>query len=146
MSQIDFYISPNPAPQSRERLACKIIEKAWSQGHKIYIHCDADSQALLVSRLLWTLHDGSFIPHDLFPEPSNSIAPIRIGYAANQYWQDATVLVNLATTVPEFYTQFARLVEVINGDEQVKQAGRLRYRHYQGNNANAEMNTHQLRG
>ena len=40
MTRIDFYIVQHSEPSSRERFACRLAEKAYRLGHRIYIHTD----------------------------------------------------------------------------------------------------------
>ena len=44
MTKVDFYILPSADPSARLDFACKLTEKAWRMGHRIYLHCsDAGS-------------------------------------------------------------------------------------------------------
>lgn len=130
LERVDFYLLATRALHGREQFVCRLVEKAWQQGHKIYLHSTDRAQALRLNRLLWTFRDGGFLPHDLYPDQAESIAPVRLGYQPDQAWPQAEVLINLAPQVPAFYSQFQRIVEIIDDEEPIKQAGRERFRFY----------------
>ena len=39
MTKVDFYILPSADPAARLDFACKLTDKAWRMGHRIYLHC-----------------------------------------------------------------------------------------------------------
>ncbi len=129
MPRINFYLLRTTHRQQREGFVCRLVDKIWLQGHKIYIHTQHQAQAMMLDKLLWTFQDSSFIPHDLYPEPNISLAPVRIGFQ-NEYWKEADVLINLNDNVPGFFAQADRVLEVLNEEAQVKALGRERYRAY----------------
>ncbi len=130
MPRVDFYLLRPSCQQSRELFVCRLVEKAWQQGHKIYLHAHTQTQAMALDKLLWSFRDNSFIPHDLYPHPPESLAPVRIGWQPETFWTPAEILMNLSDTVPAFFSQVARVIEVLNEDAQVKALGRERYRTY----------------
>ena len=52
------------------------------------------------------------------------------------------VLINLTPVQPLFFSQFERLAEIINGDEEVKKQGRVRYQFYK--DRGYHLDTHQI--
>ena len=54
----------------------------------------------------------------------------------------ADVLVNVTPDMPHEFDRFSRIAELIDQDEAVRQAGRLRYKRYQ--EAGHELLTHHL--
>ncbi len=127
MTEVGFYILGEEAAYDRLALVCRIVEKAYNGGHRVYIHCADPQQARRVDELLWSFKQNSFVPHamDAVDEPS----PVHIGYAdepSNEGHED--VLINLAETIPDFFSRFHRLAEVVdNGNREV---GREHYRFY----------------
>jgi DNA polymerase-3 subunit chi len=127
MTRIDFYLLATSDPHSRRVMACRLIEKAFRQGHKIYLHTSSEDETKMLDDLLWTFRQGSFVPHEV--HPASSEAPVVIGHGtAPEDMSD--VLVNLGTEVPAGFERFARVAEFIDEDEAVKRAGRVRYKHY----------------
>ena len=45
MTRVDFYLSKDERPNSGMLTACKLAEKAWKLGHRIYIHLADPDQA-----------------------------------------------------------------------------------------------------
>lgn len=141
MTRIDFYISTDSHEQARQRLACRLAEKAYRLAHTIYIHTADRQQAEQIDQLLWTFRDGSFIPHCLQDDKVAQQAAIIIGHD-NEPEDHNQVLINLGQEVPPFFSRFERVAEVIAGDEQARQAGRERFRFYR--DRGYELNTHNL--
>ncbi|MCD6039525.1 MAG: holC [Gammaproteobacteria bacterium] len=141
MSKIDFYLIPSPSENERFTFACRLIEKAYKKQHRIYIHTENKEAAHHLDELLWTHREESFLPHDLYGEGSEPIPPIQIGYhIAPEKHRD--ILINLSSTVPEFYKQFSRILELIARDATAQAAGRERYKLYRAEGH--EIITHQL--
>lgn len=131
MTKVDFYILQSG---SREQTACKLIEKAYSLGHRIYVHTGSEDQVNKIDNLLWTFRAGSFIPHQCYQADAdqteaNKETPVQIG-AHEAPDIDSDVLVNLATEVPLFFSRFQRVAELIGTDDTTKTQGRERYRFY----------------
>lgn len=138
MTRVDFYVVQ---AGSREHTACKLVEKAYQQGHRVYVHAESAGHARQLDELLWTFRDGSFLPHECY-EPGNSCeSPIVVGHHEAPE-TDADVLINLAAAVPLFFSRFLRVAEIIGGDEQARQTGRERYRFYR--DRGYPLDTHEL--
>ncbi|MDR9436318.1 MAG: DNA polymerase III subunit chi [Thiohalophilus sp.] len=141
MTRVDFYITEDNHAQARQRLACRLAEKAYTRNHTIYIHTDDRQQAEQLDQLLWTFRDGSFIPHCLQDDTVATRAAIVIGHDGEPE-QHNEVLINLGEAVPAFFSRFERVAEVIAGDEQARQTGRERFKFYR--DRGYELNTHNL--
>jgi len=141
MPQIDFYILHTQGKLEKERFACRLIDKAWHQGFKIFVQTDSFGQAKQIDDLLWTFKQDSFIPHALYSEARQISAPIYIGYD-DQFNEDAQVLVNLTETVPSFFEQFQRVAECVGNTPAAREAGRNRYRFYK--ESDNELKSHDI--
>ena len=128
MTRVDFYVV-DAAPDAHDLTLCRVIEKAWQQGHAVYVQCADSAQAHAFDALLWSFQDTSFVPHGLDGEAPTA-TPVVIGTAADST-QQADVLVNLATAVPATVSRFARVIESAGIDDNSRQAARERYRYYQ---------------
>jgi len=129
MLQIDFYILHTQGKLEKQRFACRLIDKVWHQGFKIFVQTDSFEQAKQLDDFLWTFKQDSFIPHALHSESAHISAPIYIGYEAN-YQDEAEVLVNLSETVPAFFDKFQRVAECVGNTPADRESGRNRYRFY----------------
>lgn len=140
MTRIDFYVLQDNPALARERLACRIAEKAYGLGHRVHIHTADAPAASRLDELLWTYRDGSFVPHEVEPADPAPV-PVTIGHA----WEpreDCAVLINLAEAVPVFFSRFERVAEILDPDPVVRRHGRERYRFYR--DRGYELNTHEV--
>ncbi len=144
MTRIDFYLLPSADAYQRRLTACKLIEKAYRQGHAIYLRTSSPEETKLLDDLLWTFRQGSFVAHEVCADPLAPVeAPVLLGHGpAPEAMRE--VLVNLGAEVPEDYARFERLAEFIDEDEAVKRAGRVRYKAYK--EAGYAPETHKLDG
>ncbi len=129
MTRIDFYILEQTAADNHLLFACRLAEKIYTQGQRLYIHSKSEHQAAQLDDLLWSFRQGSFIPHGLYKSGEAADLPIHIGCDAEPE-AGMDVLINLSQEVPAFFSRFPRVAEVIEPGEPGKQAGRERYRFY----------------
>lgn len=129
MTRVDFYVLPDGAPTGRERFVCRLASIAYRRGQRVYVYAQSKDQALTLDNLLWTFQAGSFVPHGLHSSDIAGDTPVLIGHeGVPDDWHD--VLINLAETVPNFFSRFERVAELVNQDQAVKDAGRERFRFY----------------
>jgi DNA polymerase-3 subunit chi len=124
IAPVNFYILHTTNWQAKDRLACQLVEKAWQQGNRIYIHTGSLVAAQHIDILLWTYKEESFLPHSI-----SSTDPISIGYT-EQVADNMDVLINLSEVVPPFISKFKRIVEIVDNIEPAREAGRRRYNYY----------------
>lgn len=131
MTKVDFYILEQQG-EARNRFACRLAEKAWQQGNKVYIHTASAEQSQRLDELLWTFRAGSFVPHTLDNDNNADSTPIHIGHGDEPQGPQHhdQVLINLAPEVPLFFSRFERVAEVVDQDEEVRTQGRERFRFY----------------
>ena len=127
MPQIDFYIVNDSAGDAWLRCACRLVEKAYTLGLRIHIHTGEEGTASQIDDLLWTFRDRSFIPHQRSCA-ADELCAVTLNHDALPEHRE--VLVNLSATVPDFYSEFDRVVEIIGNDTTLKQQGRERFRTY----------------
>jgi DNA polymerase-3 subunit chi len=129
--KVDFYLLPVAEPRARLTTVCRLAEKAYEQGLKIAVRTASPSETAAVDDLLWTFADRSFVPHGVWPaEPEFAAAtPVLIGSSAfPETHRD--VLINLAPDAPPDVSGYARVCEVVGGDDDSKQRARQRWRAY----------------
>lgn len=128
MTRVDFYILADARPLGRERVACRLAEKAYQRDHKLYIHTASGAEARSLDELLWTFRQHSFIPHACFT--NGETEPVLIGNGGEPP-ADRSILVNLDAEVPLFFSRFERVMEIIDADPERRAQGRNRFRFYQ---------------
>ncbi|MBA2648393.1 MAG: DNA polymerase III subunit chi [Legionella sp.] len=139
--RVDFYLLESSAIDARWLVACRLLEKAYKLGHRVYVHCDHQQDAELLDELLWTFKDDSFIPHNLLGEGPYSPPPIQLGHSqAPKGFND--ILLNLAHDIPVFYTQFKRIMELVSNVESEKEQSRVRFKAYRAKGC--QIHTHPL--
>ncbi len=123
MTRIDFY----QITGDENVFACRLIDQVYRRGHQIYVHTATAAQAEHVDTALWTFRPDAFVPHTLVPEELE--VPVRIGFdhEPNDH-QD--VLINLSGQIPDFFSRFDRVAEVVPVDQNSRTAARKNFAYY----------------
>lgn len=129
--RVDFYVLPGDEASERARLACRLAEKAYLAGQRMFVWLQDPAQLASFDELLWSFSDRSFVPH----EP----------YSDARQWQDSAVLLSCQALPAQRYdvllnlggeappaaaAQAARIIELIDAEPARRQAGRERFRRY----------------
>lgn len=142
MPEVAFYILTATSQQDKWLTACKLIEKAFKQGFVCNILTESEHHSKLIDDLLWTFRQGSFVPHQILRTPELPQVPQILISTELRLLPKQYVLVNLSCSFSEEFMRFQRVLEILENDPDVKQAGRERYRRYQLLGAN--LVTHNL--
>ena len=128
MTRVDFYLLDGDSAGGKDTAVCRLTNKAFLLGHRVYI-CAADAeQAQRLDALLWTYSAGSFIPHALVWDADDA-TPVILGQdEPSQACND--VLITLAPQVPAYFDRFQRVAEVVGGSAEEKRQARERFRFY----------------
>ena len=129
MTRVDFYLL-GAGHEDRGPLACRLAEKIWKLGHRVYLNAPDAASAHDLDELLWVFSQGSFVPHGVHAgDHAGDEHPVLIGHTEPPPdWSD--VLINLAPEVPEWFSRFTRVAEVVGPTDDDKTRGRDRYRFY----------------
>ncbi|MGD9153666.1 MAG: DNA polymerase III subunit chi [Gammaproteobacteria bacterium] len=142
MPTVDFYLIDAATLNEQLRFACRLLDKAYLQQYTAYVHVENQAAAETMYDLLWTFRDISFVPHDLVRGPNSADAPVIIG-SDEKPLQQHDILLNLHAAVPDFYTAYNRVIEIVHQDAAWKKIAREHYKFYQ--NQGHEVKTHDLR-
>ena len=130
--RVEFYVLASADPAARMRFACRLVEKAFLQQHRIRVQLDPGGDIAAFDDLLWTFADRSFVPHERLAGSRGSAeragAPVVL--ADDGAPDDADLLVNLSAGVPAEYRRFARIAEIVDADTDRRRLGRDRFRFY----------------
>ena len=145
MTRVDFYLLNGDAAggetaMSKDMAVCRLTNKAFLLGHRVYIHTADAAEAQRLDNLLWTFSAGSFIPHAASHDASENM-PVIIGQGAPPEAFD-DVLISLAPQVPECFGRFQRVAEVVGPGDEDKRLARERFRFYR--DRGYELQTHNL--
>ncbi len=129
MTEVDFYLLKDDSPHGRAQFACRLADKAYRLGNRIFIHTESADQTQQLDKLLWTFQQNSFVPHGVYQIGQDDPPPVQLAHDAEP---DAgnQVLINLAADVPVFFSRFERVAELVNDNADVRQQGRKRYTFY----------------
>ncbi|MEA3290951.1 MAG: DNA polymerase III subunit chi, partial [Pseudomonadota bacterium] len=128
---------------ARQRLACRIAEKAFRQGLQVYVRVDTPAEAQQFDDLLWSFAQNSFVPHALLSgkDVNDRAQPVLIGDRDGPAWIDG-LLVSLTRRVPDDYRRYARIADFVAGGDDDKTDGRARFKHYR--ELGLEPHTHKM--
>ena len=127
MTEVDFYLLPTQEPIERNRFACRLADKAFRRGHRIYIHSPDESSARAMDNLLWGFRASSFLPHALRGEPDSE--RIAIGWGDDP-GEARDFMINLDLQVPGFVDRFERVAEVVVQNPQIRDPLRQSWKFY----------------
>lgn len=129
MTSIDFYILGHTQQNARMNFVCRLIEKVYGEGRKVYVHTPDQNIAQQLDDLMWQYKAESFLPHNLIGDEQLPQAQIQIGWGEHpDHHHD--VLVNLASPIPSFFSRFDRVLEVVIQDETILDQTRQHYKFY----------------
>lgn len=127
--RVDFYVIEDPSGNGRLSLACKLAEKAYLAEQKVLIWHPDSAELKALDEMLWTFRDGSFVPHEILGQAGFGESPVVLS-STTVPPGDLDVVLNLAADVPEFVAKSKRVMEIVDGDEGRRQAGRARFKAY----------------
>ena len=127
MSQVDFYILPTDSLSARLDFACKLCEKAWRLGHRVYLHCQDAEQRSELDQRLWCFKGEAFVPHDFAEAQADAAVALGVADDAGSH---RDLLINLGGDVPGFVGQFQRVAEIVVEESAIRLAARERFRFY----------------
>lgn len=141
-AEVSFYILNSLSQQERNIFVCKLIEKAYRNKQFCYVHTESQQHSQQLDNLLWTFRAGSFIPHQILENETPKFEnTILIGtQPAPGKWQKT--IINLSSKTPDNPTHTGRILEILDSNEDIKLAGRYRYREYQ--QAGLNITTHKI--
>jgi DNA polymerase-3 subunit chi len=129
MTKVDFYLLDDSA-DSRERFACRLTEKAWRHGHRVYLLAPDKPAAHELDDLLWTFSQGSFVPHAVCGQEADAdVHPVLIGHTEPPAAL-SDVLISLSPEVPAWFSRFTRVAELVGTSEDDKARARDHFRFY----------------
>lgn len=130
MIQADFYVLSAADTDSRYLFLGKLASKALQEGHRIYLHCEDEGHAQLLSERLWQAGPTLFLANQLATSDAQTTAPIQLGWQADHRPPVADMLINLASHTLTL-AGFQRIAEIIIQQPEILTLTRARYRHCQ---------------
>ena len=111
MTEVDFYILSSDEPDKRLAFASRLCEKAINNGRKVLIATDDARQLASVAKYLTDERPESYLPwrHSDATDSGEPIALDCSGECGNHH----DVLISLCAQLPEYFSRFARMAEVV---------------------------------
>jgi DNA polymerase-3 subunit chi len=125
MTRVDFHFNV----ADKIDYGCRLIRKVRKAGQKAVVFCDDEARLRQFDEALWTFAPLDFIPHLMGSDPLADRTPVLLTSRPADL-PHHEVLVNLGSTLPQFFTRFERLVEVVGADPEDRNQARQRYRYY----------------
>ena len=125
--RVDFYVIEDGGGHARLSLACKLAEKAYLAQQSVLVWHTDPEELRSFDDMLWTFRDGSFVPHEALA--ADALAPIQLS-AGTAPQAPVDLIINLAADVPPCLAQSRRVIEIIDGDDTRRRAGRARFKAY----------------
>lgn len=135
MTRVDFYILPEGGAGGADggtvMAACKLCDKAAGAGMTIYVRATSGAQADDIDGALWSFRQNSFIAHERYSGQALQapLPPVLIG-AQEPPASHHGVLINMDADVPDFFSRFDRVLEIVGGGAEQRKASRERFKFY----------------
>jgi len=139
MTRVDFYFN---APGKLEVLS-RLVVKATAAGKRVLIYTQDAALARQVDQYLWSAQALSFIPHLPCQHAKAASTPLLIGMDADRI-ASHDVLINLDAAVPECFSRFERVLEIVTDEPGDLELSRQHYRHFK--QKGYSLDTHDLKG
>src|SRR5690606_35869534 len=132
MSRVDFAFGA----ADRLRMACEVVRKHYAAGRPMLVYTQDKQRLARFDRLLWGFDAEAFVPHVAVDDPlagqtqvlltDTPPVPTATAQATPAPW-----LINLDLLCPPGAERFERILEIVSGHDDDKNAARLRWREYQ---------------
>ena len=125
MTRVDFHFN---VPDKID-YGCRLIRKIRKAGQKAVVYCEDVARLRQFDAALWSFSPLEFIPHLMASDPLAARTPVILTSAVAEL-PHHEVLVNLGAELPQFFTRFERLVEVVSAGPEDRAQARQRFRYY----------------
>lgn len=131
MTDVGFYILAGQTSDEQWRFACRLVEKACQRGNQVLVQLNNEQEARAFSDVLWCFRPDAFVPHALLHDQSApSECQIHIGWHTEP-GKHHDVIINLSQTLPDFFSRFHRLIEIVVQQDDVLNYTRKHYKFLQ---------------
>ena len=125
MTQIYFYHNAS----DRIAAAAALIGKAYQQRKPLLVFAPDDEMSSTLDRHLWIHPATGFVPHVHSDSPLAAETPILITDTLDSPLHDER-LFNLSDEIPDGFSRFTSVIEIVGQQETERQAGRERVKYY----------------
>lgn len=129
MTRIDFYVLSATTLDARLDFACRLAETIHRKGYRLHVHLADEEMTQAFDERLWTFRPDAFVPHVRLDDQTLPPAPVTLGWQAPPA-PGVEALLNLHPEIPEWFSRFERLAEIINQHQTVLAAKRACWQTY----------------
>ncbi|GAB2792690.1 DNA polymerase III subunit chi [Halomonas shantousis] len=129
MTRIDFYILSDTTLDARLDFACRLAETIYRKGYRLHVHTEDAAMAHDFDERLWVFRPDSYVPHSLLGDAVEPLPPVTIGFDAPPE-PGIEAMLNLHSEIPEWFSRFERVAEIINQHQDVLTAKRQCWQTY----------------
>ncbi|MGQ7246162.1 DNA polymerase III subunit chi [Halomonas sp. V046] len=121
MTKIDFYILPDTTLEARLAFACRLTETIARKGYRLYLYAEDEAMARELDERLWDFRPDAYVPHALEGSDEAMNVPVTIGWQGPPQSLDPPpqAMLNLSPEIPEWFSRFERVAEIINQHQDV---------------------------
>lgn len=127
MTEVWFYVANGGDANNRGQLLRRLLERALRSPRQLYLHVQDERQAAQLDDWLWQ-PAHSFLPHGRAGSGA-AMEQVIIGHGADP-GDSHDILVNLSDEIPDFFSRFQRVAELVAGSDNEKSLARDRWRFY----------------
>ncbi|HVC49550.1 MAG TPA: DNA polymerase III subunit chi [Burkholderiales bacterium] len=125
MTRIDFYTHVD----NSLHLASVLCGKAQAQGSRIFVLTKDRDMSAALDEFMWSFRPASFIPHCRVDADIANLTPVIIGERLSGDTHDE-IMLNLSGGIPEQFSRFQRLIEIVTLDDMDTSRARERVINY----------------
>ncbi|TXI89557.1 MAG: DNA polymerase III subunit chi [Burkholderiaceae bacterium] len=127
MPRVDFHSQVS----DKLHYTCRLIRKARAANCTIVVYGTALAELQKLDQQLWDFSAVDFLPHVFLDDQLAQQTPVILTTELRTALPHRQILINLSREIPDNYTQFERVIEIVSTDNDDAQAARQRFRHYQ---------------
>jgi DNA polymerase III subunit chi len=133
MADVRFYTLGDAGGGARLRHACLLTEQAFLADERVLVWLAGAAEMARFDDLLWSFGEKSFVPHEpLGVDPVACEAPVQLhaGELREGLGEAFGTLVMLREEPAAAMLRFAKVIEIVDAEPAVRNAGRARFRWY----------------
>lgn len=120
MTRVDFYILPETTLDARLDFACRLAETIAGKGYRLHLHCEDEAMGQALDARLWSFRDDAYLPHALLGSAEAETVSVTLGWETPpDPAREVQALLNLHPEIPEWFSRFERVAEIINQHQRV---------------------------
>ena len=125
MTEAWFYVTEQPGTAAAEQLLVRLLERALRSRRQLYVHCATAEAVHTLSSQLW--QGTRFIPHGQREQSAGQQLVLGHGEDPGGHHD---ILINLTEAVPDHFSRFQRVIELVTGDDPSRRLSREKWTFY----------------